>query len=178
MSKCKLVPVTADNITILADINSAVLPIQYPSNSIIYKQMLTAEDFCFIAYTDDNIAIGAIGCRLELNATKTAVNLLILTIAVLAPYRRSGIGSQLLQRVIDNAKQFNENAKQDGTELIESIFLHVQVNNDEAIAFYTGKFGFSIKETLQNYYKKLVPPDAYILSRAMWKERITNENDK
>lgn len=48
---------------------------------------------------------------------------------------------------------------------IAEIYMHVQTNNDDAIAFYT-KFGFEIKETIKNYYAKNInPPDCYVLSK-------------
>ena len=42
------------------------------------------------------------------------------------------------------------------------VFRHVQVNNEEAIAFYQ-KFGFEIRETKENYYKRITPADALVL---------------
>jgi len=40
--------------------------------------------------------------------------------------------------------------------------LHVQSNNDDAIAFYT-RFGFKRDQLVLNYYKRLDPPDAVVL---------------
>ena len=45
---------------------------------------------------------------------------------VLAAYRRRGIASELLRFVVDKAKD----------EKLEEIYLHVQVNNEEAKQFY------------------------------------------
>ena len=41
---------------------------------------------------------------------------------------------------------------------------HVQVNNEGAIKFYE-KFGFSIVERKQNYYKRIEPADAFVLQK-------------
>lgn len=41
---------------------------------------------------------------------------------------------------------------------------HVQVSNDEAISFYQ-KFGFEIVGQKDSYYKRIDPPDAYILQK-------------
>lgn len=44
--------------------------------------------------------------------------------------------------------------------------LHAQVNNQEAIDFYQ-KFGFSVGEVMKDYYKKIEPPDAVVLSKKL-----------
>lgn len=47
---------------------------------------------------------------------------------------------------------------------ISEIYLHVQTNNDDAIAFYK-KFGFEITQTIHNYYMNITPPDCYVLMK-------------
>jgi ribosomal protein S18 acetylase RimI-like enzyme len=47
---------------------------------------------------------------------------------------------------------------------IARVFLHVQTSNEDAIAFYK-KFGFTITETIKDYYKRITPPDCYVLSK-------------
>lgn len=49
---------------------------------------------------------------------------------------------------------------------IDEIILTVQINNEEALAFYK-KFGLTIIETKKNYYKRVEPRDAYLLSKKM-----------
>jgi ribosomal protein S18 acetylase RimI-like enzyme len=43
---------------------------------------------------------------------------------------------------------------------------HAQVNNQEAIDFYQ-KFGFAVGEVMKDYYKKIEPPDAVVLSKKL-----------
>eukprot|EP00798_Chlamydomonas_sp_ICE-L_P031190 gene31190-6335_t len=43
----------------------------------------------------------------------------------------------------------------------------MQVGNDDAVKFYK-RFGFEVRETVKDYYKKLSPPDAYILSKKLF----------
>ena len=66
-----------------------------------------------------------------------------MTLGCLAPYRRLGIGTKMLEHVLNVVKD-------DGH--FTSIFLHVQINNESAIEFYK-KFGFNIVETKEQYYK-------------------------
>ena len=69
--------------------------------------------------------------------------LYIMTLGCLAPYRRLGIGTKMLEHVLKVVQE-------DGN--FASIFLHVQINNQSAIEFYK-KFGFNIVETKEQYYK-------------------------
>ena len=48
----------------------------------------------------------------------------------------------------------------------DSIFLHVQINNQDAIDFYK-RFGFEIVETKQHYYKRIEPADAHVLQKSL-----------
>ncbi|BGP55843.1 hypothetical protein JCM8202_002652 [Rhodotorula sphaerocarpa] len=47
---------------------------------------------------------------------------------------------------------------------VESVYLHVQVENDEAKQFWE-KWGFEVKETVPDYYRKISPRDAWLLER-------------
>lgn len=63
-------------------------------------------------------------------------------------------GTKLLNHVFDLSAKQN----------ISEIYLHVQTNNDDAIAFYK-KFGFEITQTIHNYYMNITPPDCYVLTK-------------
>lgn len=78
----------------------------------------------------------------------------IMTLGVLAPYRGLGIGTKLLNHVIDLSSKQN----------IGSIYLHVQTNNEDAINFYK-KFGFEITDMIKNYYTNITPPDCFVLTK-------------
>nr|KJB80689.1 hypothetical protein B456_013G110600 [Gossypium raimondii] len=77
-----------------------------------------------------------------------------MTLGVLAPYRGLGIGTRLLNHVLDLCLKQN----------IQEIYLHVQTNNDDAINFYK-KLGFEITETIKNYYTNIDPPDCFVLTK-------------
>ena len=127
--------------------------------------------------------VGAICCRLEPIATGgpngsvttstknqsngTEVSALdkdkvyIMTLGVFATYRKLGIGSSLLESVmktISTEKKYEE---------LKEIYLHVQTNNVEAIDFYTKKHGFEVKDKIENYYKRIDPPDCFVLSKSV-----------
>ncbi|GMH35533.1 hypothetical protein BSKO_03401 [Bryopsis sp. KO-2023] len=151
-----LLPITFDsvrdkNVEQLRVLNNVIFPIRYQEK--FYKDCLACQDVNQFALYND-VSVGAIGSRLEKQPDGTA-KLHIMTLGVLAPYRGMGVGSRLLQRVLDFCKQ--------DPNIVE-VFLHVQVNNQEAVDFYT-KFGFSNTGTAKDYYKKLDPPNAWILSK-------------
>lgn len=78
----------------------------------------------------------------------------IITLGVLAPFRSMGLGSQLLRRSLE--------VVQESVPEVKSVELHVQINNDGAIAFYQ-KYGFQVVETIKDYYVRVEPRDAVLL---------------
>ena len=65
----------------------------------------------------------------------------IFSLAVKPKYQGRGIGSKILERLIETLKK----------EKIEKISLHARKKNEKAINFYQ-KFGFKIKKEVENYY--------------------------
>ncbi|KAK8595745.1 hypothetical protein V6N13_000437 [Hibiscus sabdariffa] len=138
------------NVMQLKKLNTALFPVRY--NDKYYADALASGDFSKLAYYSD-ICVGSIACRLE-KKESGAVRVYIMTLGVLAPYRGLGIGTRLLNHVLDLC--LNQN--------IQEVYLHVQTNNDDAINFYN-KFGFEITETVKNYYTNIDPPDCYVLTK-------------
>lgn len=99
--------------------------------------------------------VGAICTRISDAEDGDGKKLYIMTLAVLAAYRGRGIGSQLLRSVLDHSEQRG----------MREIFLHVHVSNQDAIRFYTERFGFEQGELLRDYYRRLDPPHCYLLSK-------------
>ncbi|XP_009767869.1 uncharacterized protein [Nicotiana sylvestris] len=116
--------------------------------SFFYK----TENFYLKTYYSD-ICVGSVACRLE-KKEGGAVRIYIMTLGVLAPYRGLGIGTKLLNHVLDLCTKQN----------IKDIYLHVQTSNEDAINFYK-KFGFEVTDTIQNYYTNITPPDCYVLTK-------------
>ncbi|CAN0877644.1 N-alpha-acetyltransferase 50 [Linum grandiflorum] len=139
------------NLMQLKKLNTVLFPVRY--NDKYYSDALASSDFTKLAYYSD-ICVGAIACRLE-KKEGGAVCVYIMTLGVLAPYRGLGIGTKLLNHVLDLCQKQNN---------VPEIYLHVQTNNEDAINFYK-KFGFEITDTIQNYYTNITPPDCYVVKK-------------
>jgi len=81
----------------------------------------------------------------------------ILTFGVLEAYRRLGIGARMLHDVLRKV------GEQPG---IKEIYLHVQVGNDAALAFYRGN-GFVGDDVVPDYYKNIEPTGAILLRKCI-----------
>lgn len=80
-----------------------------------------------------------------------------MTINVLAAYRRLGIGSELLRWVLRKARQ---------DPSITEAYLHVQVSNSDAKAFYLAH-QFVETGIIKGYYRRIDPPDCFILNLSL-----------
>jgi N-alpha-acetyltransferase 50 len=108
-----------------------------------------------------------------------------MTLGVLAPYRRLGIGpvpkrppvgpsvefrgadlrlgTNLLDHVLSRAK---EQTRSNSSQPVKSLYLHVQTTNQEALDWYT-KRGFEVQDTVKEYYRNIDDRSAYILVRKL-----------
>ncbi|GAQ78662.1 GCN5-related N-acetyltransferase [Klebsormidium nitens] len=158
MSAAKQVAVSFDdvrekNLKQLRKLNQVLFPVRYEEK--FYTDVLSSGEYTKLAYYSD-ICVGAIASKLE-KRPEGGLRLYIMTLGVLAPYRRLGIASKLLQHCLDLCH---------GNAEVHEAYLHVQTSRYEAIAFYK-KFGFEIVETLENYYKRIDPPHAYVLMKTL-----------
>ncbi|XP_063364868.1 probable N-acetyltransferase san [Cydia amplana] len=151
-AKIELGDVTPHNIKQLKKLNTVVFPVSY--NDKFYKDVLEAGELAKLVYYND-IVVGAVCCRID--TSENSRRLYIMTLGCLYPYRRLGIGSLMVEHVLKYVEQEGN---------FDSIFLHVQVNNEGAIDFYK-KFGFEIVETKEHYYKRIEPADAHVLQKTI-----------
>lgn len=110
------------------------------------------------AYYED-MCVGCISCRLDDDGTSK--KLYVMLLAVLAPYRGRGIGSAMLQNVLEAVEGNSKNAD------IKEIYLHVHTSNADARRLYE-RVGFTVTETVTGYYSAVggvSPPDAHLLSK-------------
>ncbi|KAE9546574.1 hypothetical protein FO519_010214, partial [Halicephalobus sp. NKZ332] len=149
--------VTSHNIKQLKEIITHILPVAY--NDRFYSEVVNSGDLAKLAYFNDAV-VGAVCTRLENKEGRK--RLYIMMIGTLAPYRRFGVGTMLISYVFALCEKDPQ---------IESVYLHVQSNNDKAMDFYK-KFGFEVVDRVEKYYKKIEPDDAYIL------EKVVNNGKK
>uniref|UniRef100_A0A7S3BM43 N-acetyltransferase domain-containing protein n=1 Tax=Haptolina ericina TaxID=156174 RepID=A0A7S3BM43_9EUKA len=149
--------VTEKNIEQLRKLNLAVFPVRY-SNKFYTDIVASAqkkEEFTCLGFFSD-IMVGAICSRVEpVEDSTSSFKIYIMTIGVLAPYRRIGIGRKLLEQVLKECDKHPE---------CTAVYLHVQVGNDAAIEFYK-TFGFEVGEVVKDYYQKLDVTDAVLLTK-------------
>eukprot|EP01063_Lacrimia_lanifica_P033977 TRINITY_DN6187_c0_g1_i7.p1 TRINITY_DN6187_c0_g1~~TRINITY_DN6187_c0_g1_i7.p1 ORF type:complete len:193 (+),score=107.51 TRINITY_DN6187_c0_g1_i7:54-581(+) len=128
-------------------LHKTVLPITYQPK--FYERLYgQARDHSYLA-EHRGVLVGDISCRFEAEKDN---RMYIMTLCVLEPYRKNGIGATLLRNVMQDAYDTPE---------VESLVLHVQVSNAAALEFYK-KRGFENKELVKDYYAGL-KEDAYML---------------
>ncbi|CAG8562086.1 10913_t:CDS:2 [Funneliformis mosseae] len=155
--------ITPNNLGQLKKLNTVLFPVQYSEK--FYKDVLEVGEFARFAYFND-CCVGAVCCRKEpLKEVNQGIpsdqaKLYIMTLGVLAPYRNLGIGTKLLEHILQHATLPTQQPK------FVEIYLHVQTSNEEALNFYK-KYDFEIVATVEGYYKKISPSDAYVLSRKL-----------
>ena len=144
---------TPKNVEQLRKLNLAVFPVRYSDKFYSDLAASPVQLYTHLGYFSD-ILVGAICCRVE-QQEGASFKVYIMTIGVLAPYRRLGIGRRLLQKVLESCS-----AQQDCVE----IYLHVQVGNSSAVDFYKG-FGFEVGDIIKDYYTRLEVNDAHFISK-------------
>merc|ERR1712012_1469630 len=161
LGRIDLGDVTPHNIKLLRKVNTVVFPVSYHDK--FYKDVLEAGELAKLAFYND-IVVGGVCCRVDTSAV--GKKLYIMTLGCLAPYRRLGIGTKMLEHVLDIVEK-------DGN--FDSVVLHVQVSNEGALQFYKN-FGFEIVETKEAYYKRIEPADAHVLEKKIDKHSVNGEN--
>jgi len=144
--------VTEANLKDLKKLNLLLFPDIYYSPNF-YKDVLASGFYSRLAYIEE-APVGMVCCSVEgRDVDEEQFDLIIMTIGVLAQYRSEGVGSVMMRHILSVAKH---------DDRIQSIYLHVKVDNELAIQFYE-RFGFAVKELKKNYYVRMEPPDAYVM---------------
>lgn len=138
------------------------------TDSYYVKYVYFGSPFNHVAFFND-ILVGSITCRLEPTDEADVSRLYIMTIAVLEPYRKLGIGSRLLQTVLNHVH--NERHTQ-----ISCIALHMQVGS--SVERFYKHFDFETVEVVKDYYGELEEHDALLLQRVIPQPFIQKKNGK
>lgn len=114
----------------------------------------------------NGFVVGAICTRLEPHPTSpNRRRMYIMTLGVLSAYRGRGVGKKLVKSVMD---AFEEESGEGKTyEDVDEIYVHTQTNNNDAVLFYVKGFEFEKGAIVENYYKRIEPPNAVILSKKL-----------
>ncbi|KAG2209459.1 hypothetical protein INT47_008302 [Mucor saturninus] len=157
-SRISLGNVTDETLPNLVDLHSRVFPVIYGDK--FYQEVMNAGELAKLIYYDNQYA-GAVCCRIEPSkyANYTA-RVYMMTLGVLKNYRNLGLGSVLIDHIMENARRATN-------PMITSLYLHVQTVNEQAIRFYT-RNGFRIQAIVHDYYKLIENRDAYILTRPVF----------
>ncbi|PWN98422.1 acyl-CoA N-acyltransferase [Tilletiopsis washingtonensis] len=182
-----LAALTPNNVGQLRRLNAVLFPVRFSERW--YRDVLGRDVQLinrFVLFND--IPVGNICCRFERLDGGKKVAVYIMTLGVLAPYRRLGLASKLIAHLLsvagvgDTVDLVDPNAPaptpvkgKDGKEtkpdpvteqlVVESIYLHVQTGNDEAKAFYE-KHGFKETKRVEDYYRANIEPrSAWLLER-------------
>lgn len=161
---------TVNNLGVFKKINEVCLPTKYPDSW--YKDSLNSDQIVKLAFYSE-LPVGAIKAKTynKLHKINTFENLLsanlpskvipnavyLESFAILEKYRGLGIGSKLLEYLIEETK----------LKFIHEIVIHVHVDNELALNFYLKKgFVKMLEEPVVDYYKEqgLEHPDAYVLT--------------
>jgi ribosomal protein S18 acetylase RimI-like enzyme len=79
------------------------------------------------------------------------------------PYRSRKLGSKCLELILAAAEAHTKPE-------VDKIYLHVQVSNEQAKNFYTSH-GFEQVGIQQDYYKKIIPHDAWVLEMVLRRDK-------
>lgn len=129
----------------IVEVNRLALPENYPVAYFI-QLIKDWKDTSVVAEFDGRV-VGYIITRIEKQSLFSFKKgnfprAHIISVAVHPEFRRQGIGNDMMEFVLEKVKELEE---------LKEIILEVRVSNIPAIRLYE-KFGFYVKEIIDNYY--------------------------
>lgn len=153
--RASIVKVFPSHIDRLKSITSTLLPVRYSDR--FFTDCLNNDESSVLSYTSlfDSKPVGWIRCRVEPSPSSdnpAFLQIYIQALGVLAPYRRIGLASALLNAVMSTRHD------------VRSVYAHVWETNEEALQWYE-KHGFQRILLVPQYYRRLAPSGAWIVRR-------------
>jgi len=168
-------PITTPvHVASLKRLNSVILPVSYPDS--LYRELLTDGDARGVSRLAwwNGLCIGGVRGKVEdvnpdpgpdsggdHREAKRKVKVYLMTMGVLSPFRRVGVGGALLEwlRNGGDGKGKEGSAPWDVVE----VYAHVWEANSDALEWYARR-GFTVdREMVKGYYRKLRPNGARVV---------------
>jgi ribosomal-protein-alanine N-acetyltransferase len=130
----KIIKGTSANVKEMRKIEEESFSIPWTETSIAYE-ISQAQSVCFVAIDESQRIIGHVYMRQIIDEGD------IINIAVRKSHRNQGVGTHLMQKLIEDAK----------SQGVIKITLDVRKSNEPAINLYK-KFGFSAEGIRKSYY--------------------------
>ncbi|ORX74874.1 acyl-CoA N-acyltransferase [Linderina pennispora] len=140
--------VSTDTLSKVKRLNSVLFPVQYGHS--FYKALLMPDQHAMLAH-GGSPTLQLASCQRP--GAPAVLEAYIMTLGVLAPYRRLGVGKVLLDSAVRYAR---------ADPAVRRLVLHVHITNDDALRFYHAS-GFSTVRIVENYYRRIEQPHAYLL---------------
>jgi len=147
----------ASDVPAVIKVNAATLPEHY--SDYFYYEILNEFPNTFIVAEIGGEVVSYIMCRIEYGLSVIrrfglARKGHIISIATLEQHRGKGIGTNLVQRVMEEMRKGG----------CKEVFLEVRVTNEEAVSLYK-KLSFLVNGTMQGYYKD--GESAYLMAQTL-----------
>jgi len=167
-------PCTYQDLYKVIEINEVALPENYPY--YFFEQIYEKYPESFLVaelQTDtpgtNNILMGYVMWRVERGISTFGVQLVkkghLVSIAVLEPFRRQGIGSKLLKESIRRVSLYN----------VDEFVLEVRMSNESAVSLYENKFKFEKARVIDEYYRDGESAYYMALSRKKMDQILSDE---
>ncbi|KAI8969659.1 acyl-CoA N-acyltransferase [Pilobolus umbonatus] len=153
--RSELGDLTPNNLGQVKILHKKLFPVHYSDK--FFNDLLEVGEFAKLVYYND-VCTGTVCCRKEVDENNPQLSkVYIMTLGVLEPYRHLGLGTLMVQHILQQAQLSKD---------ISSVYLHVQTSNDAAISFYK-KNQFDLIATEKDYYKHVEPRNAHVLSKTI-----------
>ncbi|CEJ86793.1 hypothetical protein VHEMI04208 [[Torrubiella] hemipterigena] len=157
--------IAPDDLPALKRTTALLLPVAFPD--AVFNEALSSPFCRVITWTDDTASapkiVGSVICRPEVSLQPTPDgrvrhNLYIRSLCLLSPYRSHGLVNAAIDSICSSAlADINHN--------FQNITAHVWTENDEGLAWYQNRGFERSGQPIENYYIKLRPGSAYLVTR-------------